>query len=70
MATGIDAVERAAEPTYFRFPDLTVCSVRLHDGSWIMWDWKGTSGWNGMTSDERDVVKEAERSAFQNGRRG
>jgi len=59
------ATDDPATPTYFRFPDLAVCSVRMPSGGWIMWDWTGTAGcWHAKTDRERDVVKEAERLAF------
>lgn len=60
------AKNEAAAPTYFRFPDLRVCSVRLPSGGWIMWDWTGTTDcWHTKTDGERNAIKEAERLAFE-----
>lgn len=56
---------KSTEPTYFRFPDLRVCSVRLPGGGWIMWDWTGARDcWHAKTDLEREAVKDAERLAF------
>jgi len=60
------ATDDTSAPTYFRFPDLTVCSVQLPSGGWIMWDWTGTTGcWHAKTDEERNAIKDAERLAFE-----